>query len=109
MTGPNTRPELRDDLYKTLIELPTKVFMYTIDQVAMLLDIHMDVLKRNYLFFNGRENRRSTRQDLVAVNIARHDQDPEWRVSEVELVRWMKFKGIKFITPTRPTARSFKK
>ena len=45
-----------------------------------------------------------TREQMLARNIAPRDKTPDWRVAEMELVRWMRFRGFRFYD--RSTVRS---
>lgn len=101
MPAPHPRDMLRDDMYKTLLQIPIKMFMYHIDQIASMLDVTELTMKKNMLYYQGRERRKWTQDDLVAVNISRVNAPPEWRISEEEFMRWMKYKGIKFVNPRK--------
>ncbi|HEY6021869.1 MAG TPA: hypothetical protein VIY48_18995 [Candidatus Paceibacterota bacterium] len=70
--------------------------MYTIDQIAMLVDLRIDVLRQFYIYFDGRSTGTRQLDRLMARNIASPDAPPDWRISEHELVRWMKRKGFKY-------------
>lgn len=50
----------------------------------------------HYLYFEGRSIGARRRDLMIARNIAPPDQDPEWRVTEREFVRWMKTKGFRY-------------
>ena len=98
---PHPRDDLRDDMHKTLLQLPVKTFMYTIEQIAYMLDVTEQTVKKRILYYQGRERRKWTNDDLVAVNFSRQDEKPEWRISEEEFIRWMRRKRIKFTAPSR--------
>lgn len=71
--------------------------MFTIDQIAYMLNLTEQTVKTGYIFFEGRSTGPRRLDLMVAINIAPDDQKPEWRVNERELVRWAKQKRLKFI------------
>jgi hypothetical protein len=79
--------------------LPVRPFLYTVDQVATILNITEVTLKRDgYLHFEGRTPGTSRMDELRVVNVASGVSDrPNWRIEERELVRWMKRKGFKYV------------
>jgi len=77
------------------VGLPIREFMYTIDQIAYLLDTSERYLKENLIHYDGRTVGAVGRDRMLAVNIAPEGKTPEWRVAERHLRRWMKFKGWK--------------
>lgn len=74
------------------IELPERPFFYTTDQVASILQVSEEWLKRrtNYA---GR-SLKTGRAMLRAVNLAEPDETPLWRISENELLRWLAHHGV---------------
>lgn len=78
------------------VGLPPKPFMYTTDQIAYLLSISEEQLKRSYLHYEGRSVGVCPKDKLLARNIAPEGEKPEWRIAEKALVIWMKFKGFKY-------------
>lgn len=81
------------------LNLPARPFLYTLDQIATILAIEERTLRRNgYLYFNGRQPGRPLPDELRVINIAQGITDePNWRVEEKELVRWMKRKGFRYV------------
>lgn len=78
------------------IGLPPRVFLYTVDQLSVMLDLPEDRIKAAYLYFEGRSIG-SRRKDLMtARNIAPASSTPDWRVAEREFVRWMRVKGFRW-------------
>lgn len=77
--------------------LPPRPFLYALDQIAALLNIEEEQLRRHYIFFE----RRSTGiryPDLIrAVNVAPEVARVKWRVTENELKRWMQYKGFRYM------------
>lgn len=78
------------------VGLPVKPFFYTLDQIATLLSVEEDRLKKAYIYFDGRSTGRRRPDLMISVNIAPDTEKPEWRVEQRELVRWMKAKGFKY-------------
>lgn len=78
------------------IGLPAKPFLYTVDQVAYLLSVEEDYVKRVLLFYEGRSVGVCPKDRIPARNIAPAGEKPEWRVAERALVAFMRFKGYKY-------------
>ena len=78
------------------IDLPTRAFLYTLDQLATLLAVPQATLEQKYLFFEGVDYGRRLKTVMVARNIAPKGSPPSWRVSEEELIRWAKAAGFAF-------------
>lgn len=78
------------------VGLPVREFMYTIDQIAYLLAVTENHLKRHLLHFEGRSVGACPKDKILAVDISPDDAPrPEWRVAERHLKRWMRYKGWK--------------
>lgn len=77
------------------ITLPRPVFQYTLDQIAMCLAISETTLKIQTIHFDRLTAGRPPRDKLTAHNIADLGESPNWRVSETELLRWLKVKGYR--------------
>lgn len=78
------------------VGLPARVFLYTLDQIAVMLDLSQTRVEQTYIYFEGRSTGARQRALMLAHNIAPPDERPDWRVSERELIRWMKVKGFKY-------------
>lgn len=78
------------------IGLPPRPFLYTIDQIAAILYLKEETVKKSYLYLEGRSIGQRHRYLMVARNIAPPDSPPDWRVVDRELIRWMKFKGYRY-------------
>lgn len=80
------------------LNLPYRPFLYTLDQLAVILGISEDALRKgDYLFFMGRQSGRATPDEIRVHNIAPRTAKPEWRCEERELMRWMKRKGFRYV------------
>ena len=78
------------------VNLPIRVFMYTIDQIAFMLEVSEQNVRESFLFYEGRSVGVCPRDKLLAVDISPDNATtPEWRVAETHFRRWMKFKGWK--------------
>lgn len=78
------------------VGLPVRPFLYTLDQIAVLIDVEEGQLKRSYIHFEGRSIGVASRRQLLARNISPDDKAPDWRVAERELIRWFKTVGFKY-------------
>ena len=78
------------------IGIPVRPFLYTVDQIATLLNLSEQKVHVNVLYHEGRDIGMSRKDQMTARNIARREDKPDWRVTERELVRWMKVKGFEF-------------
>lgn len=77
------------------IGMPTRVFLFTMDQIGVMLDLEELELRKRYVYFEGRSIGSRRRDLMIARNIAPPDSKPEWRIAEREFVRWLKFKGFR--------------
>jgi hypothetical protein len=70
--------------------LPSRLFLYTLDQIADMLALpNIDKL----VFRIGVDPGIPPRTMLAARNITPHAAESEWRIEEMELIRWMKVTG----------------
>lgn len=76
------------------VGLPARPFLYTIDQLAVILDVS-DAGMARHVYFEGRNTGVRRKDMMIARNIAAPDDKPEWRVVDREFVRWMRSKGYK--------------
>lgn len=81
-----------------LVELPRPPFLYTLDQVAMLVSWSVPKV-HSRTFYIGRTLGPKSRDMLQAFNLAALTQKPDWRVSEQEFVRWLRVHGYKPVLP----------
>lgn len=86
------------------VGLPIRPFLFTLDQIATLTEIPLDRIRAAYVHFDGRTNGVAKKSRLMARNIAEMGEKPDWRVTERELIRWMKHHG--FIIYERGWAKS---
>lgn len=76
--------------------LPPTPFFYTVDQVAGLLQISEQKIRDKLLFYMGRSTGIPPKSKLVATNMMPEGETPEWRILDKHLVRYLRFKGIRF-------------
>lgn len=78
------------------IGLPPRPFLYTLDQLSVMLDIPEERIRKGYIYFEGRSIGSRHKDLMVARNIAPANERPDWRVAEREFVRWMRTKGYRY-------------
>lgn len=84
-------PRTADDM-----GLPPRVFLYTLDQIAMMLGLEMQSLKNSHIFFEGRHVGTKPKMKMRARDISGEDDSkPDWRVTEFEFKRWLKLHGFR--------------
>ncbi len=89
-----TGENLRDAAKR--VGLPPRPFLYTMDQLSVILSLPVQELYKKYIYFEGRSIGHKTKDEMTARNIAPEKTHPEWRVAEQELVRWMRRKGFRY-------------
>lgn len=75
--------------------LPRPVFQYTFDQVAMCLSVPETDLRLKMVWYERLDAGRKPSHKIAAHNIADLGEKPDWRVTETELLRWLKLKGYR--------------
>lgn len=83
--------------------LPTKAFLYTVDQIAYMLGATEATIKSTHLHYEGREIMPCPNGKMLAHNIAPEGMKPDWRVAENEFIRWLRFKGFRVYNRTSVT------
>src|SRR5213596_2999182 len=78
------------------VGLPPRPFLYTVDQISVLLDLDEQTIMQKYLYFEGRSVGSRRRDLMTARNIAGPEDKPEWRIAERELIRWMRSMGFRY-------------
>lgn len=77
------------------VGLPPRPFLYTLDQLAVLLDVSEVSLRQSHVYFEQRSTGVRRKDMMLARNIARPNEKPDWRVAEREFIRWMRTKGFR--------------
>jgi hypothetical protein len=75
--------------------LPMRVFLYTLDQIATMLQVPVKSVRESYIHFEERSIGFRPHSKMSARNIAPDGEKPEWRVTEKELVRWLRYRRFK--------------
>lgn len=78
------------------VMLPYRPFLFTVDQIAVLLNVSEQEVKAHLLYYERRSIGTRSNHQMIARNIAGPDERPDWRVAERELVRWMRLKGFRY-------------
>lgn len=76
------------------VGLPPMLFLFTTDQIAMMLNISEDHLMVSYLYYVGRSSGLKKTHQMDAINIAPEGEKPVWRVNANEFIRWCRRRGI---------------
>lgn len=79
------------------VNLPPRVFLYTLEQIGTMLDLSPELLARGYIYFDGRSIGVKRNWQMIARDISPPDDDPEWRVTDREFLRWMRNRGFRVI------------
>lgn len=78
------------------VGLPVRVFLYTLDQIAMMLSLDEGYMtSRGMIHYHGRSTGAPSPDQMQAKNIMPMNERPDWRVAETELIRYCKRRGIK--------------
>lgn len=86
----------------TKVGMPNLVFMFTVDQIASMLNISEDSVISTYLYFQGRTTGMKKKHHMFAVNIAPDSSEKAmWRVSLEEFRKWLSRMGFKQSDMTR--------
>jgi hypothetical protein len=77
------------------IGFPIRPFLFTLDQIATLIQVSEQQLKKVYIHYEGRSLGFRKNDNMLARNIAPEGEKPDWRVTEKEIVRWLRFRGFR--------------
>lgn len=77
------------------VGLPPQTFLYTLDQIAGMINISQHTLEATYVFFMARSLGRKRPDEMRAYNIAPEDKQPDWRIPQQEFIRWLRLKKIR--------------
>jgi hypothetical protein len=95
-----------EDKFLPNIQLPVRQFMYTVDQIAHMLNCSADTLYKKYIWYTGRDHGRPGSK-LQAINIAPLEDGTtaDWRIPEENFVFWCRQRGIAFHEQRIPLKR----
>lgn len=79
---------------KEQVGLPPITFLYTLDQIANMINVDLDLFRMRYVHYHMRSTGVKTPKQMYARNIALESDQPDWRVSQDELIRWLRFTGF---------------
>lgn len=79
--------------------MPTLTFLYTLDQLAGMLNMELRDFQYKHVWFHGITAGRKGRAQMVARNIAADNDTPDWRVTHQDFVRWLDSNGFKIRWP----------
>jgi hypothetical protein len=98
-TGASTRRPIK----RERVGLPPRPFLYTLDQIAALLNLSEHTICTRYIFYQNYTHGPHKPDKMLARNITREGAvhpnartKNDWRVSEQEFMRWMKRRGFIF-------------
>ena len=77
------------------VGMPSLVFMFTLDQIASMLNVSEDTVRLVYLYYQGRTSGMKRKHHMMAINIAPENENPIWRVSLEEYRRWLSKMGFR--------------
>lgn len=84
---------------RVTVTLPLREFLYTFDQLALILNIEISSLTRDYIFFEGvtagSSQGRMRARDIAPPNAAYRD----WRVAESSFRMFLRRRGWQVIEP----------
>jgi hypothetical protein len=95
---------LDNDKERKEVGLPSRIFLFTLDQVSSMLNVDEAKLRREYLYYAGRSVGRQPLRTMFAANIAPKELPAEWRVSDREFIRYCKAAGFRGYDLTRASA-----
>lgn len=79
-----------------VIGLPTRPFLYTLDQLEVILGMSPPQLRRE-LWLDRLQTGPQDLDKMKACNVSVEGKRVDWRVAEKELVRWCRRKGFKVV------------
>lgn len=85
-------PETRE---QKKLYMPLRPFFWTPDQIAQLLEVNEKTVRDKMLWYSGREPGLKPKDRIKTINLAAYAEEPIWRIPEDELIKWLRFKGIK--------------
>jgi hypothetical protein len=85
------------------VGLPVRAFLFTLDQVAYMVGVSEAHLKTHYVHYYGRSIGSRPPDRFMTRNIAPAGEKPDWRVTERELIRWLKNRGFRVYERGWPT------
>lgn len=81
---------------RQIVGLPIHVFLYTLDQIADMLNIPRDKL-HDYMFYDRRSVGVPPPHLMLVKNLKPTGEIPEWRLEEQEFVRWCRNQNLTLV------------
>lgn len=81
-------------------DLPPRPFLYTLDQIATMLNLELQTVKTSHIHYDKRSVGVRPGHKMVARNIAQEGEKPEWRVAENEFIRYLRKRGFRIYSRT---------
>ena len=82
------------------MDVPLRVFLWTVDQIAVMLNVRPNQMSA-YIYYEGRSTGSRSIHLMIARNISPPGEKAEWRIAENEMKRWLKVKGFRFYEASR--------
>ena len=79
---------------RDLVGLPPQPFLYTLDQIATMLQ-RTEATVAKYLHFAGISPGKCPEDRMLAANLASVGEAADWRVADAEFIRYLRYKGLK--------------
>jgi hypothetical protein len=80
------------------VEMPVIHFLFTLDQIALLMSVSEETLRKTYVYFEGRSTG-TKHGKMSARNIASEYDKPDWRVAEANFRAFLRSKGYEVYDP----------
>lgn len=78
--------------------MPLRVFLFTLDQIATMMNVPQVSLEKRFIWFEGRSVGVKHPRKMSARNIEPDETaKPDWRVADKEVIRWMKLIGFVYV------------
>ncbi len=85
----------RPDNSPESVGLPPITFLYTLDQVASMVNMDLETFTLTYVWYHNRSTGVRYPRNMVARNLAEPHETPDWRIAQAEFIRWLKYMGFK--------------
>jgi hypothetical protein len=79
---------------RKIVGLPPTPFLYTLDQVAQMLQMTDSTLRR-HVYFSGISQGMQPEKKMLAANLEDPGDKADWRIADAEFIRWLIFKGYR--------------
>jgi hypothetical protein len=80
---------------KGMVRLPILIFLFTLDQMAGMLNMPLADFKVKHVYFHMRNTGRKLPHQMTARNIAPDGDTADWRIAHEEFRRWLLANGYR--------------